>query len=126
MIKGCRFSGGGLWGAKGRRWTSWLTNTGFGPSAVMGIRAVHFLVWAIAAAFRPRVRLIAENLCPRHPLRCWFSADTVLLNIGKCLTFRFLLHRGRFHDSPGTEVSAFLSPQAVTAELAAKTLARLR
>ena len=73
MIKGCRFSGGGLWGAKGRRWTSWLTNTGFGPSAVMGIRAVRFLVWAIAAAFRPRVRLIAENLCPRHPC---FSADT--------------------------------------------------
>ena len=34
---------------------------------------------------------------------------TVLLNIGKCLTFRFLLHRGRFHDSPGTDVSAFLS-----------------
>ena len=33
---------------------------------------------------------------------------TVLLNIGKCLTFRFLLHRGRFHDSPGTDVSAFL------------------
>ena len=32
----------------------------------------------------------------------------VLLNIGKCLTLRFLLHRGRFHGSPGTDVSAFL------------------
>src|SRR6516162_1138854 len=37
------------------------------------------------------------------------SRYSVLLNIGKCLTFRFLLHRGRFHDSPGTDVSAFLS-----------------
>src|SRR5215472_8398228 len=36
-------------------------------------------------------------------------AVTVLLNIGKCLTFRFLLHRGRFHGSPGTDVSAILS-----------------
>src|SRR6516162_3302444 len=36
-------------------------------------------------------------------------AVTVLLNIGKCLTFRFLLHRGRFHGSPGTDVSALLS-----------------
>src|SRR5215467_14679165 len=34
---------------------------------------------------------------------------TVLLNIGKCLTFRFLLHRGRFRGSPGTDVSAILS-----------------
>src|SRR5215469_12750223 len=34
--------------------------------------------------------------------------EPVLLNIGKCLTLRFLLHRGRFHDSPGTDVSAFL------------------
>jgi len=38
-----------------------------------------------------------------------FSRRPVLLNIGKCLTFRFLLHRGRFHGSPGTDVSAFLS-----------------
>jgi hypothetical protein len=29
---------------------------------------VRFLVWAIAAAFRPRVRLIAENLCLRQQL----------------------------------------------------------
>ena len=34
---------------------------------------------------------------------------TVLLNIGKCLTFRLLFHRGRFHGSPGTDVSAILS-----------------
>jgi hypothetical protein len=26
-------------------------------------RVVRFLVWAIAAAFRPRARLIAEDLC---------------------------------------------------------------
>src|SRR5215467_2037067 len=32
------------------------------------------------------------------------GTKTVLLNIGKCL-FRFLLHRGRFHGSPGTDVS---------------------
>ena len=29
---------------------------------------VRFLVWVIAAAFRPRVRLIAENLCLRQQL----------------------------------------------------------
>ena len=29
---------------------------------------VRFLVWAIAAAFGPRVRLIAENLCLRQQL----------------------------------------------------------
>ena len=29
---------------------------------------VRFLVWAIAAAFRPRMRLIAENLCLRQQL----------------------------------------------------------
>src|SRR5215469_1272111 len=38
-----------------------------------------------------------------------YLQPTVLLNIGKCLTFRFLLHRGRFHGSPGTDVSAILS-----------------
>jgi hypothetical protein len=31
-------------------------------------RLVRFLVWAIAAAFRPRMRLIAENLCLRQQL----------------------------------------------------------
>jgi len=31
-------------------------------------RVVRFLVWAIAAAFRPRVWLIAENLCLRQQL----------------------------------------------------------
>jgi hypothetical protein len=34
----------------------------------IGGRVVRFLVWAIAAAFRPRVRLIAENLCLRQQL----------------------------------------------------------
>jgi hypothetical protein len=29
---------------------------------------VRFLVWAISAAFRPRVLLIAENLCLRQQL----------------------------------------------------------
>jgi hypothetical protein len=53
-------------------WASWLTITGFGPSAMTGISrgggVVRFLAWAIAAAFRPRVRLIAENLCLRQQL----------------------------------------------------------
>jgi len=45
---------------------------GFGPSATTGINRgggwFAFLVWAIAAAFRPRARLVVENLCLRQQL----------------------------------------------------------
>jgi hypothetical protein len=36
--------------------------------SLWGGRVVRFLVWAIASAFRPRARMIAENLCLRQQL----------------------------------------------------------
>ena len=54
------------------------------------VTRVYFGEWALQAA------AVAVGL------------NTVLLNTGKYLTFRFLLHRGRFHGSPGTDVSAIL------------------
>src|SRR5215467_2087480 len=60
----------------------------------------------MASLERMRTPLSSERLPYSTLVEVWRA---VLLNIGKCLTFRFLLHRGRFHGSPGTDVSAFLS-----------------
>ena len=60
-----------------RRWTTavnvelWAAprqSRGISYVSLVGGRVVRFLVSAIAAAFEPRVRLIAENLCLRQQL----------------------------------------------------------
>jgi hypothetical protein len=49
-----------------------LTIAGLGPLLQSGLvgeeRVVRFLLWAIAAAFKPRALLITGNLCVRQQL----------------------------------------------------------